>query len=160
LVLLIALWLFQRARSQNRDYTALVNQYVQPYPKLPVFADSVVLPNAMVEGLRAFEGRQFGTAIDQLLRIPSSSPHHRLSQYYLGVALLAEGRYQAANEALEQASEVNAWQAREPAQFFLALSLMGQGLPEAACTWINPVGYHANTRYSKSARELYGRFCP
>lgn len=160
LLLFIGVWLFQNGRSEDRNYRELAAQYVQPYPPLPRLSDPADLPQPLVQGLQAFQKRQFGQAAALLAQVPLAAPTHRLSQYYLGVALLAEGKYAAASEALQVASRAEAWQDREPAQYYLGVSLIGQGLTDAACTWLNPDGYHLATWYGGPVRELYGRFCP
>lgn len=159
LLILVAL-LLQNQRGTSRDYGALALQYVQPYPKLPNWPEGSTLPTNLIEGLNAFERRNFEQAAGALAQVSTQSPHYRISQYYLGVSLLALRRFQSASEALQFAADTPDWQAREPALYYLGVSLIGQGLPDAACTWLNPDSYHLNNWYGPAVRELYGRFCP
>jgi hypothetical protein len=160
LLLLAGVWVLQYQRSADRDYGALALQYVQPYPKLPRWPENTDLPAPLIAGLRAFEQRQFALAANELSRVASESPQYRISRFYLGVSLLASQRFQAASDALQTAAATQDWQAREAAQYYLGVSLIGQGLPDAACTWLNPDNYRRNTRYGGQVQGLYRRFCP
>jgi len=160
LLLMVGAAIIQSQRAASRDYGALALQYTRPYPQLPKWAENTELPAPLVAGLRAFERRKFDLAARELSQVAAESPHYRVSRFYLGVSLLATQHFQAASEALQVAAATEAWQAREAAQYYLGVSLIGQGLPDAACTWLNPDSYHLNTRYGGPVQELYRRFCP
>lgn len=158
--LVIGLILINFTRGSDRNFAKLAAQYVKPYPRLPLFDADAHISLTLMTGLQAYKRREFAKAATSLAQVPPTSTHYRVAQYYLGISLLAMSQYAAASQPFRIAANSEHWEAYEPAHYYLAVSLVGQGLPDAACTWLNPNGYHLTTWYGPKVKELYGRFCP
>jgi tetratricopeptide (TPR) repeat protein len=143
----------------ERDYQALANLYAQPYPS-PKRALSKVDNFPFNEGLTAYQKQQFREATTYFAQVPRESEEFLMARYYLGISLFALGQYVSASEPLKEATQHPDWKWQEPAQWYLALSLVAQDMPDPACAWLDPDNYHPGTWYEPKATELHRRICP
>jgi tetratricopeptide (TPR) repeat protein len=159
LILVVAsVWFFTKPAAPERLFAAYYAPYASDLDiQLRNAGDQAALADTpLTLGLKAYSEKDFSKAASQLEAFLQENPGHRITQYYLGHALLSEHRWEEALSYLE-AVWAAGMEYSEEANWYAALLYVKTGQVEKAKSALEVLQSSGKGRYYEQARELAGK---
>lgn len=154
-LLAAAVWIYSSPSGEE----ALFAQYYESYQsdldiQLRKSGESAQTTNTgLARGLKAYQAKDFSTAIAEMDGFLKENPDHAVARFYLGTAQMADARWTDAeqNLGMVRSTGMEYW---EEASWYLALIYVKTSRTESAKETLEALVEPGSGRYYEKAKEL------